>query len=225
MGSDLKNSEKCYLCDSPATTVEHVPARVIFPALKDLQAEMASAPDLRVGLITVPACEKHNNKLSKDDEYAAVAIAMHMKKNSVAVAHWHTKIKRALMRSKTLGPLFTRGAKHVVVAGEPLVMIALDRSRLESVMIRNGKGLVHYELGTNAGVEFTCYLPDLIWPDGSKGPDSDVAAVCTALDAVEWRGNNPLAFKYQMVQLPGLIFRLRFYEAFDAILVQVLLQA
>jgi hypothetical protein len=47
----------CAYCPNPATTVDHVPPRNLFPT--------PPPPNL----ITVPACESCNNGASKDDEY------------------------------------------------------------------------------------------------------------------------------------------------------------
>ena len=55
----------CYMCTSAATSVEHVPPRCLFPEQKDLPIGV----DLRKQLITVPSCDIHNSRKSKDDEY------------------------------------------------------------------------------------------------------------------------------------------------------------
>ena len=50
--------ETCYMCNSEATSREHVPARCFFGDL-----------ELSDGLLTVPSCRKHNTEKSKSDEY------------------------------------------------------------------------------------------------------------------------------------------------------------
>lgn len=52
----------CYMCDLSATSVEHVPPKCMFPEFKDAKV------DLRRKLITVPSCDDHNAKKSRDDE-------------------------------------------------------------------------------------------------------------------------------------------------------------
>src|SRR5207249_7535044 len=54
---------QCYMCDRQATSHEHVPPKCIFPERKDTDGQ-----DLRAQLITVPSCDIHNSKKSKDDE-------------------------------------------------------------------------------------------------------------------------------------------------------------
>jgi hypothetical protein len=53
----MKKSKICYYCGQPATTREHAPPKSFFPKKTNLQ------------LKTVPACEKHNNAKSNDDQY------------------------------------------------------------------------------------------------------------------------------------------------------------
>jgi len=55
----------CYMCHSIATSKEHVPPKCIFPKQKGMLGEI----NLRKKLITVPSCDAHNGKKSKDDEY------------------------------------------------------------------------------------------------------------------------------------------------------------
>jgi hypothetical protein len=55
----------CYMCDEPETSREHVPAASFFPATKDLPSGL----DLRRNLFTVPSCDAHNSRKSKDDQY------------------------------------------------------------------------------------------------------------------------------------------------------------
>lgn len=48
----------CYMCEKPATSVEHIPPKCLFPEQKDLPG----GADLRKQLLTVPACDEHNLK-------------------------------------------------------------------------------------------------------------------------------------------------------------------
>ncbi|MDC5072991.1 hypothetical protein NRA08_18095, partial [Acinetobacter baumannii] len=65
----------CYMCDAEATTVEHVPPKCIFPESKDLSSA-DKLLDFRKQLITVPSCDDHNGKKSKDDEYLFCMLAI-----------------------------------------------------------------------------------------------------------------------------------------------------
>lgn len=81
------------MCDKEATTVEHVPPKCLFPEFKD------AGEDLRVNLITVPSCDDHNGKKSRDDEFLMVSLAGLIGNNSIGFQHYHGKIQRALKRT------------------------------------------------------------------------------------------------------------------------------
>ncbi|MFS2160657.1 hypothetical protein ACCD10_25410 [Pseudomonas sp. Pseusp122] len=85
--------EKCYMCDSAASSVEHVPPKCLFPEFKD------TGRNLRVNLITVPSCDLHNCAKSNDDEFLMVSIAGIIGNNSIGYEHYHGKIQRTLKRS------------------------------------------------------------------------------------------------------------------------------
>ena len=52
-----KKNNRCYYCGNPSTSKEHLPPKCIFPDPRPST------------LITVPSCNLHNSKQSKDDEY------------------------------------------------------------------------------------------------------------------------------------------------------------
>jgi len=58
------------MCDSVEMSREHTPPRCFFPEAK------AIGRDLRRDLITVPSCDRHNSKKSKDDEFLRSVIVM-----------------------------------------------------------------------------------------------------------------------------------------------------
>lgn len=60
----MKIGQKCYLCEQPATTFDHIPPKSLFP--KDFQHKG----------VKVPACSSCNNDTSKDDEYLRDYFAM-----------------------------------------------------------------------------------------------------------------------------------------------------
>lgn len=63
----MPNIPICTYCDSPATTVDHVPPRLIFPKPRP------------ANLITVPACRDCNKNASMDDEYFRLVTALEEK--------------------------------------------------------------------------------------------------------------------------------------------------
>lgn len=81
------------MCAEPATSREHVPPKCIFPEKKDIGG------NYREDLITVPSCDKHNSKKSKDDEFLMVSLAGIIGNNSIGYKHKFGKVDRAIKRS------------------------------------------------------------------------------------------------------------------------------
>ena len=86
--------ETCYMCDSIATTREHVPPKCLFPEKKDIGDDI-----YRQNLITVPSCDKHNTSKSQEDEFLMVSLAGIFGNNSIGFSHKLTKVNRAIRRS------------------------------------------------------------------------------------------------------------------------------
>lgn len=93
----------CYMCDKSPTSVEHVPPRCLFPEQKDLPDGI----DLRKQLITVPSCDEHNTKTSKDDEYLLYVLLMNIANNQSAEQHFDTKVIRAIGRNPSVMALLS----------------------------------------------------------------------------------------------------------------------
>jgi len=134
------------MCDSPATSREHVPPKCIFPENKDLADQ-----NLRDGLITVPSCEIHNSKKSADDEFLMVSLAGIFGNNSIGYQHKMTKVNRAITKAsnRLLDKVFLN-RKHFVVQLEGNKFIEVIRGtpdcrRLEQCFERIAFGLfVHH---------------------------------------------------------------------------------
>jgi len=94
------------MCDAPAVSREHVPAACFFPGRKD----SLNGVDQRRNLITVPSCDQHNSKKSKDDEYLWLIILASDALNECGRRMITTKIKRSLKRRPALGQSLLRDA-------------------------------------------------------------------------------------------------------------------
>jgi hypothetical protein len=80
------------MCESRATSKEHVPPQCLFPEEKDLPPGI----NLRKNLITVPSCDEHNTNKSKNDKYLLFCLLLNIANNDTAFAHFSTKIVRAI---------------------------------------------------------------------------------------------------------------------------------
>jgi hypothetical protein len=113
--------QTCYMCDSPATSSEHAPPKCFFPS------KNASGKDLRRNLITVPSCDLHNSKKSKDDEYLRAIILLASGASSdVAKAHFFDKLLRAAKRKPHAHAAFINPIGLRLDIGE-MLQIDLDR--------------------------------------------------------------------------------------------------
>ncbi len=82
--------KNCYYCGQPATSLEHVPPKCIFPEGKDTFGK-----DYRKNLITVPSCDQHNLRKSKDDEFLMVCLTPTVGNNVAGIIQTKTKLRRA----------------------------------------------------------------------------------------------------------------------------------
>ena len=233
-------SDTCYACGAAATSVDHVPPRVLFPEQKDLLADFPDGPpDLRRNLITVPSCETHNTAQSKDDEYVAFVIAAHWANNGLGTTQWKTKILRALSRSTALALLFTASAEKIVFAGVETGRFKIDRPRFDATMEKVARGLYFHETGSvwteKIRVHTTAFLlEDADLTSQLRGlmvmarlflGDPAVAELARSmgwpvLPPIPPKGENSDVFSYQFSFVPeGRMFAIRmlFYGGFEVV--------
>jgi hypothetical protein len=104
--SSTAQGQTCYMCEAPAVSREHVPAACFFPGRKD----SLNGVDQRCNLITVPSCDQHNSKKSKDDEYLWFVIAASEALNECGQRMVRTKVTRSIKRRPGLGLSLLREA-------------------------------------------------------------------------------------------------------------------
>lgn len=211
--------EQCYMCNEAATSVEHVPPKCLFPEIKD------SGVDLRVNLITVPSCEKHNRKKSHDDEFLMVSIAGILGNNSIGYQHYNGKIQRSLKRTsyKLLEKVFLR--KELIRIGDENQFLELlwgtpDHERLISCFRHIAYGIHRHHFGKNFNGTIKPYLGFLYTneknPKAFKAFLKEKASIELA-DKQKY-GDNPKVFYYQFTDTDefGLYLgRLCFYQNVD----------
>ena len=194
-------TESCYYCGGVATSREHVPPECVFPERKDCFGK-----DYRKNLITVPSCDEHNLKKSKDDEFLMASVTAVVGNNGAAFIQTHTKLRRAFDRNNRrlidltipnardavwLGP---RGKKFPVLVGEA------NMPRLIGTLEHIARGL--YFHATKKRFLGVCH----IIPDWIKFPDPDVetikliARMMTGRELGNWIrfGDNPDVFEFHI---------------------------
>lgn len=155
---------KCYMCDAEATSMEHVPPRAFFPEAKDLPPGV----DLRKDLISVPSCDAHNTKKSKDDEYLAYIIVMHYGNNLVAARQMLTKVLRALEKRPSLRGFFET-QRNVILNGAPTIAFKIDNLRYDRELEQIARALYFKTYDEQWLTPMGIYTSSLFELDNSKG--------------------------------------------------------
>lgn len=193
--------DRCYCCNAPATTIEHVPPKCLFPEQKDLPPSV----DMRRNLITVPSCAEHNLQKSRDDEYLLYVLTMNLPAERIAQDHFFTKTARAIKRRSSLAEHILASATSVVLHDERSnaifeTLAVPVEARLEAALEKVALGLYrhHFDKSWSGSLrvapEFH-HFPDETWNQGLQQASAfaDMLFAETTL-----HGENPLIFKYQV---------------------------
>lgn len=192
---------ECYFCGSRATSTEHVPPRCLFPERKDFPEK-----DLRKNLITVPSCDEHNSRKSRDDEFLMACLAPVVGNNSTAYRHAATKVARARTRNPHLiGDTIREardfdlrvsdGVSFPVLVGKP------DMPRLCRTLQAVARGLYRHARGVRF-VGKVVVIPSFV--DFMPGSTISVIQVLSQRmieserRGWEAHGDNPEVFSYQV---------------------------
>jgi hypothetical protein len=200
-------AEICYVCGASAVSVEHAPASCFFPV------------GHRTNLITVPSCDLHNEKTSKDDEYARNIIAMLIGTNKVGSGHALDKVLRSLIGSVGLQRMTFIDPEPVETPSGKTFGWEIDRARLDRVLRKIGYALYFHVRGEPWSRGLNVLTKDLTSRDGQ--PDPTAALVMTYEPTVSpevHAGENPQVFRYFVhgTSPDTTFFRFQFYENFVA---------
>ena len=217
MGKKKKN-QICYMCGNLANSKEHVPPVCLFPEEKDIKTSI-----FRNNLITVPSCDLHNSRKSKDDEFLMACLAGIVGNNVIGFFHNITKVKRALDRkgdeyvhilmkdpqNKTIRN--SKGHVFPIVVGRP------HFDRLRTCFHHVSCGLYYHKF--NRVFDGQCHIiMDFITYEDAEAEKYKL--LCRKRFEMEpnqpkREGNNPEIFRYEFVAPDefGLIaLRMTFYE-------------
>jgi hypothetical protein len=212
--------KRCYFCGAPATSKEHVPPANLFPENKDIP----NGVDYRKNLITVPSCDVHNSKKSKDDEYLLLILTHGYFNNTIGKGHFNKKVIRALIRRPAMLVALYGKKTPVTVDTIPTVAVNVDPERFYCSIERVCRGLYFHHYGERWSDEIEIRTPILLSinePYSDKINEQVVnlcKAIRTKLDGTEKLGNNQDIFWYQLFVDKArnrLLCRMTFYEGFD----------
>ena len=126
---DIKNfkNKKCYWCDNTATNVDHVPPKCLFEKPHKY-------------LIKVPACKKHNNCFSEDEEwFRNYVLAVSFSKREIKM--WADKAKRSIQRNSKLK---NEMKLNLIDINNGLTAIKFSKKRANKVIEKIIRGLYFY---------------------------------------------------------------------------------
>jgi hypothetical protein len=137
----------CYYCGLPATSDEHVPPQCLFPEEND-----AFGVSHRKNLWTVPACDKHNLRKSKDDEFLMLCITPIVGNNFTGYIQTKTKIHRAIKRRNKLSTAMLQDVRELKISGSqgnefPVLFGKADTPRLIRILESVARGLYFHNMG------------------------------------------------------------------------------
>jgi hypothetical protein len=213
-------ADRCYFCDAPATSKEHVPPKCLFPKLGDI----ADGVDYRKNLITVRSCDTHNAAKSRDDEYLQLILIFGYFNNAAGRAHFTANVVRALTRRPAILAALYADQTPVMVDAQPTVAVNVDRARFNAALERVSQGLCVSETGRRWQKPIEIHTPVLLAADE---PEADRVnqlvtnvsrAVVDCLKDTEKRGANSDIFWYQLLvdeAKDRMLCRMVFYGGFD----------
>jgi len=187
-------SKSCFVCGRPATSMDHVPPRSFFPKEKDLPAGTAG----RRNLITVPACDEHNGRCSKDDEVAAYVILLTHKANQLGTDQFLRKGIRAVTgRRGLIGSIFKSDIEvHQLPGGREAATFEFDAERVERVMERIARGLFFHEFARRWECRLSLISDGPLMPDFSNPYRDMFQRLDPLFNQAPRKGANPAAFWY-----------------------------
>lgn len=212
--------QSCYACEKEELSREHAPPQCIFPEAKDVPGK-----NYRENLITVPACEEHNLRKSKDDEYLMMILVANIGNNEVANAQMETKIIRAWLRRPHLAAMVVRNPAPVRYNGQETITFEVDLPRFERAMELIARAVTFHEHKFKWPSRGFVWSPSMI-PSKAESAAKTLETSELLLEAIPHifrekplLGTNPEIFQYR-IHLPenahglGLV-QLMFYQGFN----------
>lgn len=212
----------CYACANPATTNEHVPPKCLFPERKDVPEGV----DLRRNLISVPSCEEHNLRKSRDDEYFLHVLSFNLPANGTADGQITTKIARAIERRPALSKSLMQAQRPVLVIDDrtreiyETAEVALDGARFEKTLNLIALGIYfhHYHARWNGNLRVVSEFIAFPYEATASEINASISALAVYAEQLfagaNHYGENPDVFSYQIVEPDHkyqCLLRLSFY--------------
>jgi hypothetical protein len=215
-------SELCYACDQIATSREHAPSRCLFPPLKD-----CGGVDSRRDLITVWACDAHNQSKSADDEYLWYTLAMNVASGAFGREVFLKRVMRAIERKPALAQRMFADFVPLILVHEETgqaqgsVGVIADWRRLEASFALIARAIYYHHFGERnlLPAKVICEFQLQIDGPAPRAANELMRDMVLGLDQLfggrEMHGANQRVFQYQVFaeqDLHRTAIRLHFYE-------------
>ena len=217
MKKDKLKNQHCYICGSQATSREHVPPLCLFPEQKDIGTNK-----FRTNLITVPSCDLHNTKKSKDDEFLMAALAGYAGNNFLGFLQTQTKVMRAMERRENFMDIFLKDPVPTIIKNTsgksiPILRGTPDFFRLTRCFENIAHGLYYHHFKTPFDGRIFCIIDFVTYLNEMAERWKLVYRKVFDLEANEFKieGNSPQIFKYLITEPNedgAFGMRLIFYE-------------
>ncbi len=211
------------MCNELATSREHVPPLCIFPAAEDLD----NNENCRKNLITVPSCERHNSKKSKDDELMLFVLTLSIANNETAKQQGNSKILRAVKRNPNLPKYFFSEEVPVnaVDSKENIIqtsMVKIDYQRFLRATTQMAKALYCHHFNKKFLGRCSIFTDFMLQYENKGEVKSNELQHKTAqamkpiFDEERQHGHNPKVFSYSFSSpdnMGSITARMQFFEA------------
>src|SRR5258705_2200292 len=141
---------KCYMCDAAGITKEHAPPDCFFPK------------GHRDGLWTVPSCDDHNSRNSKDVEYVRNVITSHISANDAGLVHFQDKAIRSFEHSPKLFHRTFADAKPIIINGQETGVYKFELPRYKYVMEAIAYAVYFKMFGKTYGGSWAIFSPSMV---------------------------------------------------------------
>jgi hypothetical protein len=205
------------MCNSEATSREHAPPSCFFPEEKSIKQ------NLRRNLITVPSCDLHNSKKSKDDEFFRSIVLM-------SVAHisktghfqYHDKFLRGVRRKPhVFNAFFEHMGTYNQNEGQ---VLRVDRERFDKCIENLSRAIFFHTFERQWILPMGVVSPNFYESDRNyniipnETSENAIQITRDLLGKETIRGDNPEVFKYRLQYDEtdeAYAFAALFYECFE----------
>jgi len=212
------------MCNSRATSKEHIPPKVFFPKIQ----ELPDGNNYRKNLIRVPSCDRHNTNKSGYDLYVHTIIVTGLFSNIVAQQHFDKDTMPRMRKKPELYKIFLKNTKPVIANGLPSISYEIEKDKIDYFFTCLAKGLYYKEFGNKWNEKLWIeYLnifrgskpEELMRDDRERGYLRTITR--KFFESSIKKGENPQVFYYQVHEEKpfGYMFRIVFYEKFSVLII------